>query len=286
MPVSVKAFFDKATSTLSYVVYEGDGGAAAIVDPVLEFDYASGRTGTAFADGIAGFVRDRGLSLAWILETHVHADHLSAAAYLRRTLGGRIGIGRRVVEVQKRFAGVYAMPPEFRQDGGQFDHLFADGETFRIGSLEGRVIATPGHTPDSVSYLVGDALFVGDTIFMPDGGTARCDFPGGSARELYASVRKLLALPPETRIFVCHDYQPNGRDLAWETTVAEQRAANIHVRDGVTEDEFVAMRTERDRKLGMPALIIPSIQVNIEAGELPPPAENGVRCLRLPIDTF
>ncbi|WP_207476759.1 MBL fold metallo-hydrolase [Arenibaculum pallidiluteum] len=284
MPVIVEAFFDKPTSTLSYVVFDGDGGSAAIIDPVLGFDYASGRTSTAFADGIAAFVRARRLSVAWILETHVHADHLSAAAYLRKELGGTVGIGRRVVEVQKRFAGVYAMPPEFRQDGGQFDHLFRDGETFRVGSAEGRVIATPGHTPDSVSYYIGDAVFVGDTLFMPDGGTARCDFPGGSAHELYGSIRRLLALPPETRMFVCHDYQPNGREIAWQTTVAAQRSANIHTHDGISEDQFVAMRTERDRTLGMPALIIPSIQVNIEAGQLPKPDDNGLRYLKLPLD--
>ncbi|HET8729094.1 MAG TPA: MBL fold metallo-hydrolase [Alphaproteobacteria bacterium] len=286
MPALVQPFFDKATSTVSYVTYDAPGGTGAVIDPVLDYDAAAGRTRTASVEAILAFVAEQRLTIPWILETHVHADHLTAAAMLRERLGARIGIGASVVDVQERFAGVYNLPPTFRRDGSQFDHLFADGETLTIGRLSGSVLNTPGHTPDSVSYRIDDAVFVGDTLFMPDGGTARCDFPGGDARALYRSIRRLLSLPAETRIYVCHDYAPGGREIAWQTTVAEQRATNIHVRDGIGEDEFVALRTARDRTLSMPALIIPAVQVNITAGGLPAPEENGVSYLKVPLDTL
>lgn len=283
MRPTVKAFFDQSTSTISYVAFDRPGGTAAVIDPVLDFNYVSGRIRTESADAIAAFVAEQRLNVPWILETHVHADHLSAATYLHDRLGARIGIGCRVVEVQQRFRDVYGLT-DFHADGRPFDHLFQDGERFAIGDIEAQIIATPGHTPDSVSYLIGDAVFIGDTLFMPDGGTARCDFPGGDARTLFRSIRRLLELPPDTRMFVCHDYQPNGRAAAWQTTVAEQRAANIHVHDGTSEEAFAAFRTARDRTLSMPALIIPSVQVNVRAGQLPEPAPNGTRYLTLPLD--
>lgn len=286
MKPTVQAFFDPATWTVSYVVYEQPGSAAAIVDPVLDYDPKSGRTRTGSADRLLAFVREQGLRVEWILETHAHADHLSAAPYLRRQLGGRIAIGGEIRAVQDVFKRVFHLESGFRTDGTQFDHLFADGETFRIGNLEARAIATPGHTPACMAYQVGDAVFVGDTLFMPDVGTARCDFPGGDAHTLYRSIRRLLALPPETRLFMCHDYPPEGRAPAWETTVAAQRAGNIHVRDGVTEDTFVALRTKRDATLDMPVLILPSVQVNIRAGELPPPEANGVSYLKIPVNAL
>jgi glyoxylase-like metal-dependent hydrolase (beta-lactamase superfamily II) len=258
-----------------------------VIDPVLDFDPAAGRTDTRSADAIAGFVDKNRLAVEWILETHVHADHLSAAARLKAALGGRTGIGARVVDVQKRFAALFDVEQEFATDGRQFDRLFADGETFEVGGLAARVLHTPGHTPACATYLIGDAAFVGDTLFMPDYGTARCDFPGGDARTLFRSIRRILALPPETRLFLCHDYKAPGREVyAWETTVADQRAFNIHIRDGIDEDAFVALRTARDAELEMPRLILPSVQVNIRAGELPPPAANGIRYLKLPLNMF
>jgi glyoxylase-like metal-dependent hydrolase (beta-lactamase superfamily II) len=284
MHVPVEAFFDPATSTLSYVVVEPNGRACAIIDSVLDYDPAAGRTSTASADRIVAHVRARGLEVAWILETHAHADHLSAARHLKAELGGKIAIGARITEVQKIFKDIFNLERTFNTDGRQFDHLLADGETFMIGHQPARAIYTPGHTPACCTYLVGDCAFVGDTLFMPDGGTARADFPGGDARQLYRSIARILALPPETRIFVCHDYQPGGREPRWETTVAEERLRNIHVGGGRGEAEFVAMRTARDRTLGTPQLLIPSIQINIRAGDLPPPEDNRVRYLKVPLN--
>ena len=280
MTPQLQAFFDPATWTVTYVVH--DGARAAVIDSVLDYDPKSGRTRTTSADRVIAFVRGRGLKLEWILETHAHADHLSAAPYLKKQLGGRIAIGERIRDVQSVFRKVFNLHDEFPR----FDHLLADGERFRIGALEAEAIHVPGHTPADMAYRVGDAVFVGDTLFMPDVGTARADFPGGDARTLYRSIRRLLALPPETRLFVCHDYPPAGRAPKWETTVAEQRAANIHVRDGVSEDEFVAMRTARDRTLDMPTLILPSIQVNIRAGEMPPPEDDGRSYLKIPLNAL
>ena len=286
MRPNVDAFFDPATGTVSYVVYGTQGGPAAVIDPVLDYDPKSGRTATDSADRVVRRMREHRLKLEWILETHAHADHLSAAPYIRRQLGGRIAIGEQIRTVQGVFKRVFNLEPEFRLDGSQFDHLFADGETFRIGELSGEALHVPGHTPADVAYRIGDAVFVGDTLFMPDVGTARCDFPGGDAHVLYRSVRRLLALPPETRMFVCHDYPPEGRGPRWQTSVAEQRAANIHIHDGVSEEAFVAMRTARDRTLGMPALILPSIQVNIRAGDMPPPEADGKVYLKIPVNTL
>jgi len=283
----VTAFFDDDTFTVSYVVTDPASRVCAIVDSVLDFDPASGRTSRKSADRIIAFIRKRELKVDWILETHVHADHMSAAPYLRKELGGRVGIGFNVTVVQNTFGKVFNVEPEFRRDGSQFDHLFGDGETFRIGGIEAKAIYTPGHTPACMTYVIGDAAFVGDTMFMPDYGTARCDFPGGDARQLYRSIRKILALPPETRLFMCHDYKAPGRDeYRWETTVAEERAKNVHVHDGISEDEFVAMRKSRDATLGMPRLILPSVQVNMRAGDMPPPEANGARYLKLPIDAL
>lgn len=287
MNPEVKAFFDEATNTVSYLVCEPGGTHCAIVDPVLDYDAKSGRTSTVSADKIIADVRVRGLTVDWILETHAHADHLSGAPYLRKALGGRIGIGEHITQVQKIFKDVFNLESTFNTDGAQFDHLFKDGERFSIGSLEGRILHTPGHTPADITYVIGNAAFVGDTIFMPDFGTARTDFPGGDAAQLFQSARKVLELPPETRLFLCHDYKAPGRDeYVWETSVAEQRQGNVHVRDGVTEEEFVAMRTARDAKLAMPSLLLPSVQVNIRAGELPPEEGNGVRYLKIPIDAL
>ncbi len=286
MNPTVQAFFDPATWTVSYVVYEQPGSAAAIVDSVLDYDPKSGRTRTTSADRLIAFVREQNLTVEWILETHAHADHLSAAPYLKKQLGGKIAIGGDIKTVQDVFKRVFHLEPGFRTDGSQFDHLFADGETFVIGKLQAQAIATPGHTPACMAYQIGDAVFVGDTLFMPDVGTARCDFPGGSAPTLYRSIRKLLALPPETRLFMCHDYPPAGREPTWETTVAAQRANNIHVRDGIAEQDFVAMRTKRDATLEMPVLILPSVQVNIRAGDMPPPEANGVSYLKIPVNAL
>jgi glyoxylase-like metal-dependent hydrolase (beta-lactamase superfamily II) len=282
----VTAFFDKDTFTVTYVVAEPDGPACAVVDAVLDFDPKSGRTSTRSADLVADFMMREGLRLEWILETHAHADHLTAAPHLRERLGGLVAIGEDIVRVQETFARLFNFEAGFRSDGSQFDRLWRDGERFAIGGLEAKVLATPGHTPDSVTYLVGDAAFVGDTLFMPDYGTARCDFPGGDPRMLYRSIRRILALPPETRLFMCHDYGPNGRPYAWETTVAEERAKNVHVREGMGEEEFVKLRTDRDRTLPTPALLLPAVQVNIRAGRFPPPEANGVSYLKLPLNAL
>jgi glyoxylase-like metal-dependent hydrolase (beta-lactamase superfamily II) len=283
---TIEPFFDPRTWTVSYVVSDAATGSAAVIDAVLDFDYKSGRTGTQSADAILAYLGERGLQVEWILETHAHADHLSAARYLQGRVGGRIAIGENIREVQATFKKLYNLERNFLPDGSQFDHLFRDGETFRIGALEVKALLVPGHTPADMAYVVGDAVFVGDTLFMPDVGSARADFPGGDARVLYRSMRRLLALPPQTRIFVCHDYPPQGREARWETTVAEQRASNIHVRDGISEDEFVAMRKARDATLEVPTLILPSIQVNVRAGQLPPPDENGVSYLRIPLNAL
>ena len=262
-----------------------NGRAAAIIDSVLDFDYASGRTDTASADAIIDHIRREGLEVAWILETHVHADHLSAAPYLQQKLGGRIGIGENITIVQDTFGKVFNEGTEFQRDGSQFDRLFKDGDSFHIGQVRADVLHTPGHTPACLTYVIGDAAFVGDTLFMPDYGTARCDFPGGSAEEMYASVQRILALPDETRIFVCHDYKAPGRDeYAWETTVGEQKAKNVHVGGGTPKDAFVKMRTDRDATLGMPKLIIPSLQVNMRAGQMPPADDKGDVFLKVPIN--
>jgi glyoxylase-like metal-dependent hydrolase (beta-lactamase superfamily II) len=284
MQPEVHSLFHKESNTIAHVVHEPGGRHCAIIDAALDFDQAAGRTGTAFADQIVAFVRARALEVAWILETHAHADHLSAAPYLKARLGGRIGIGEHITDVQKLFKELFNVEKTFNTDGSQFDHLFKDGERFTVGTLEGRVLHTPGHTPACVTYVIGDAAFVGDTLFMPDGGTARADFPGGDAAILYRSIEKILALPPETRLFVCHDYGPGGRAIAWQTTVAEERAKNIHVHAGVSEAEFVKMRTERDKTLAVPQLLIPSIQINMRAGELPPPEDNGVSYIKIPLN--
>lgn len=284
MQPHVHAFFDQATWTLTYVVKDPNSKACAIVDSVLDYDASSGRTKTESADQVIAYVREHDLTVEWILETHVHADHLSAAPYLHRALGGQIGIGSHITDVQTIFGNLFNAEPEFRRDGSQFDRLFSDGDQFTIGGMTAEALHTPGHTPACMAYHIGDALFVGDTLFMPDFGTARCDFPGGDARVLFQSVQKLLAFPPETRMFMCHDYMPNGRELKYECTVADQKAENIHVRDGISEDDFVAMRTAKDQTLDMPKLILPSVQVNMRAGELPPAEDNGVRYLKIPLD--
>jgi glyoxylase-like metal-dependent hydrolase (beta-lactamase superfamily II) len=282
----VIAFFDDATNTVSYVVRDPTSDACAIVDSVMDIDYAAGRIAYESADRIVEYVRAHGLRVEWLIETHVHADHLSAAQYLQRELGGRIGIGERIVQVQETFGKVFNEGAEFPRDGSQFDRLFADGDTYRIGNLEAVALHTPGHTPACMTHVVGDAAFVGDTLFMPDGGTARADFPGGDARTLYRSIQRLLSLPPQTRLFMCHDYGPNGREIRWETTVAEERAQNIHVRDGIDEERFVRMRTERDATLSMPRLILPSLQVNMRAGQLPPADIDDRRFLKIPLDAL
>jgi glyoxylase-like metal-dependent hydrolase (beta-lactamase superfamily II) len=283
MRPDVHPFLHVPTSTWSYVVSDRDSRAAAVIDPALDFDIHSGRCWTAAADEIVAHVRRERLKLEWIFETHAHADHLSAAPHIKASLGGRIAIGDGIRKVQQTFREVFNLGPEFPVDGRQFDRLLGDGEEFRIGSLALRAIPTPGHTGDSLSYLIGDAVFVGDTIFMPDGGTARCDFPGGDAAVLYASIRRLYELPAETRVFVCHDYGPGGRELRCETTIAAERAGNIHLRDGVTEAEFVAMRQKRDSGLAVPNLLYPSVQVNIRAGQPPAPEANGGHYLKLPL---
>ena len=282
----VKAFFDKDTWTVSYVVYEKPGSACAIIDSVLDYDPKSGRTTTRSADELISFVRAQDLRVSWILETHAHADHLTAAPYLQKQLGGQIGIGEHIRTVQQVFKNVFNLEPEFAVDGSQFDTLFTDNQRFSIGNLEGEVIFLPGHTPACTAYKIGDAVFVGDTIAMPDVGTARCDFPGGDARQLYRSIKKLLSLPPETRLFMCHDYPPAGRDVCYETTVADERAHNIHVHDGIDEDAYVAMRTQRDAGLAMPVLILPAVQVNIRAGNLPPAESNGTVYLKIPVNAL
>lgn len=285
MTPAVKAFFDDQTFTVSYVVYEPQGRACAIIDSVLDFDHASGRTTTASADQIIDYVRSHDLRVEWILESHVHADHLSAAPYLQQELGGKIGIGAQIVTVQDTFGKVFNEGTEFQRDGSQFDALFSEGDSFHIGQMRGDVLHTPGHTPACLTYVIGDAAFVGDTLFMPDFGTARCDFPGGSSATLYASIQKILTLPDETRIYVGHDYKAPGRDeYAWETTVGEQKALNVHIGQGRSIEEFVEMRDARDATLAMPRLILPSLQVNMRAGQMPPADEDGDVFLKLPIN--
>jgi glyoxylase-like metal-dependent hydrolase (beta-lactamase superfamily II) len=286
MQPSVQSFFDHATSTVTHVVSAGPGTACAIIDSVLDFDPKSGRTSTRSADAVIAFVRSQELRVEWLLETHAHADHMSAAPYLADQLGGRIGIGSDIRTVQHAFANIYNLHPRAPEDGSQFDQLFAADSSFTIGRLEALAMHVPGHTPADMAYRIGDAVFVGDSLFMPDLGTARCDFPGGSAQAMYQSVRRILALPDATRLFMCHDYPPAGREARWETTVAEQRAHNVHVHDGITEQQFVEMRTKRDATLDMPTLILPAIQVNLNAGRLPDAEENGVRYLKIPINAF
>ena len=280
----VSAFFDEATFTITYVVSDPDTRRAAVIDPVLDFDPASGRTSTSSADEIIAHVESENLGIDWILETHVHADHLSGTPYVREKLGGKAAIGADVTAVQETFKGIFNLK-DLATDGSQFDHLFADNETFDVGSIAARIIATPGHTPACITYVIGDAAFVGDTLFMPDFGSARTDFPGGNATQLYESIQKILSLPDDTRLFMCHDYKAPGRDVyAWETSVAEQRANNIHINDKVSKDSFVEMREGRDSQLGMPKLILPSLQVNLRAGRLPDPEDNDIRYLKIPLD--
>ena len=280
----VKGFFDPATNTISYVVKDPGSNACAIIDSVMDIDYAAGRITYDHADEIIAYVKQKGLRVDWVIETHVHADHLSAAPYIQNALGGKIGIGRNITVVQDTFGKVFNEGTEFQRDGSQFDKLFEDGDSYAVGGMECVAIHTPGHTPACMTHVMGDAAFVGDTLFMPDGGSARADFPGGDAGQLYDSIQKVLALPDETRLFMCHDYGPNGRDIAFETTVAEEKAHNIHVGGGKTRDEFIRFRTERDAQLDMPKLIIPSLQVNMRGGELPPPDEDGKRFLKVPIN--
>jgi glyoxylase-like metal-dependent hydrolase (beta-lactamase superfamily II) len=282
----VQPFFHADSSTWSYVVADAESGRAAVIDPALDFDPKAARTGTRSVDSVIAWVRERGFALDWILETHAHADHLSAAQHVKRQLGGKVAIGAGICAVQETFAPIFGLDDGFARDGSQFDRLFADGETFRVGGIAAQVIAVPGHTADSVAYLVGDALFVGDSLFMPDGGSARCDFPGGDAATLYRSIQRLFALPDATRVFVCHDYGPGGREVRCETSIGDEKRDNIHLRSGIDEEAFVRMRRERDATLAVPTLLLPSIQVNIRAGELPPAAVNGVRYLKLPLDTL
>ncbi len=287
MNPEVKTFFDEATYTATHVAWDPETKKAAIIDSVKDYDPKSGRTETRSADALIAYIQSEGLSVEWILETHVHADHLTAAPYLKDKLGGKIAIGAAIDKVQGVFKRVFNVEESFATDGRQFDHLLQDGETFTIGTLDARVMHTPGHTPACATYVIGDAAFVGDTLFMPDFGTARCDFPGGDPRQLYQSIHKILALPSETRLFLCHDYKAPGRDdYAWETTVAAERERNIHVHDGISEDAFVKMRSERDQKLDMPVLILPSVQVNMRAGDMPPAEDNGVRYLKIPVDAL
>jgi glyoxylase-like metal-dependent hydrolase (beta-lactamase superfamily II) len=280
----VTAFFDPATNTVSYVVKDPGSKACAVIDSVMDIDYAAGRIAYQSADKIIDFITQAGLKLEWLIETHVHADHLSGAPYIQSKLGGKIGIGEKITVVQETFGKIFNEGTEFQRDGSQFDRLFKDGDTYRIGAMKAFVLYTPGHTPACMTHVIGDAAFVGDTLFMPDGGSARADFPGGNARDLYRSIQRILSLPSEMRLFMCHDYGPNGREIRWETTVAEQHAHNIHVHDGITEDEFVATREARDRTLQMPKLIIPSLQINMKAGKLPPPESDGKRYLKVPIN--
>jgi glyoxylase-like metal-dependent hydrolase (beta-lactamase superfamily II) len=282
----VHGIFDPATWTVTYVVYEKEGSACAIIDSVLDYDPKSGRTSTESADKVIAFVREKNLTVSWILETHAHADHLTAAPYLKAQLGGQTAIGDHITTVQHVFKGIFNLEPSFKEDGTQFNHLLKENEVFAIGNLMAHTLFVPGHTPACVAYQMGDAVFVGDTLFMPDVGSARCDFPGGDAKTLYASTRKLLSLPPETRLFMCHDYPPNDRPVRFETTVAEQRAHNIHLHDGIDEAEFIRMRTTRDAMLAMPVLILPAVQINIRAGEMPPKEDNGVSYLKIPVNAL
>jgi len=282
----VVSFFDAATNTISYIVRDPSSDACAVIDSVMDIDYAAGRITHDGADRIIDHIRRRGWRLEWLIETHVHADHLSAAPYIQRELGGRLGIGENITVVQETFGKIFNEGTEFQRDGSQFDRLFKDGDSYWIGTMNAFVLHTPGHTPACMTHVVGDAAFVGDTLFMPDGGSARADFPGGDARTLYRSIQRVLALPGETRLFMCHDYGPNGRDIQWETTVADERAHNIHVGNGADEDSFVAMREARDATLSMPRLIIPSLQVNMRAGNLPPADDTGRAFLKVPLNTL
>jgi glyoxylase-like metal-dependent hydrolase (beta-lactamase superfamily II) len=282
----VVPFFDAPTNTISYIVRDPNSAACAVIDPVADIDYAAGRITHASADRIVDRIKADGLRLEWLIETHVHADHLSAAPYIRERLGGRIGISDKIAVVQQTFGEIFAEGPAFRRDGSQFDRLFADGDRYEIGNLAATALHTPGHTPACMTHVIGDAAFVGDTLFMPDAGSARADFPGGDARALFRSMRRILALDPATRLFMCHDYGPAGREIRWESTVAEQRRANIHVRDGISESEFVAMREARDRTLDMPRLILPSLQVNMRAGSMPPSDATGRVFLKVPVNAL
>jgi glyoxylase-like metal-dependent hydrolase (beta-lactamase superfamily II) len=284
MNPQVMSFYDPLTFTFTHVVYDRVGGRAAVVDPVLDYDSASARTSTVSADRVLDFVREHELSVDWILETHAHADHLSAAAYMKKVTGAKVAIGRGITQVQERFKVLFGLETEFAADGSQFDQLFDDGDTFHIGALTARVIGTPGHTDDSLTYLIGDAAFVGDTVFAPDTGTARADFPGGDARKLYRSIQKLFALPDNVRLYLCHDYPPTEREVSAQTSIHDQQQGNIHVRTGTNEDAFVAMRMQRDATLAVPKLILPALQINIGAGELPAAESNGIRYLRLPLN--
>ncbi|SFU73388.1 Glyoxylase, beta-lactamase superfamily II [Nitrosomonas eutropha] len=287
MQPNIQAFFDPVTWTVSYVVFDKPGGHCAIIDPVLDYDPKSGRTKHHSADVLIKFVRSKKLTTDWILETHAHADHLSSAHYLKQELGGKTAIGNRISDVQQVFKKLFNMGADFQPNGSQFDHLFDDGDTFVLGELQGKVIFVPGHTPADLAYQFDDAIFIGDTMFMPDIGTARADFPGGDARQLYRSIRRLLNnYPPETRLFMCHDYPPGDRPVQWESTVADQRTNNIHVQDGISEDEFVAMRTARDATLDVPVLILPSVQVNVRAGQMPPAEDNGTVYLKIPVNVL
>ena len=282
---SIAGFFDEATFTVSYVVHDPATGEAAIIDSVLDYEAASGRTSHGSADRIIEYINKSNLKVNWLIETHAHADHISAAPYLQEKLGGQLAIGAEIIRVQDVFGKLFNAGADFKRDGSQFDHLFTDGETFSLGGIEGIALHVPGHTPADMAFIIGDAAFVGDTIFMPDFGTARADFPGGDAHQLFQSIRRLLSLPEETRLFLCHDYKAPGRDeFAWETTVGQQRRENVHVKDGVSEDEFVEMRTTRDKTLAMPNLIMPSVQVNIRGGHLPDPEENGVSYIKIPVN--
>ena len=283
---TTQAFFNPKTLTVTYVVSDSATRRTAVIDPVLDYDFKSGHTSSTSADQVLGYLSEHALQVDWILETHAHADHLSGARYLQQRVGGRIAIGEHIRVVQATFKDLYNLERSFLPDGSQFDHLFKDGEAFRIGEVEATAMLVPGHTPADMAYLIDGAVFVGDTLFMPDVGSARADFPGGDARQLYASMRRLLDLPPETTMYVCHDYPPATREARWKTTVAEQRAHNIHVRDGISEEEFVAMRQARDATLEVPTLILPSIQVDVRAGQLPPPDANGVSYLRIPLNTL
>jgi glyoxylase-like metal-dependent hydrolase (beta-lactamase superfamily II) len=285
MGPNITAFFDYVTNTISYVVRDPNGSACAIIDSVLDFDFASGRTDTQSADKLINFVTENKLDVQWLLESHVHADHLSAAPYIQMKVGGKIGIGSRITDVQETFGKIFNEGTEFQRDGSQFDKLFAEGDTFHVGQLRGDVLHTPGHTPACLTYVIEDAAFVGDTLFMPDFGTARCDFPGGSSERLFSSIQKILELPDDTRIFVGHDYKAPGRDkYAWETTVGEQKKKNIHIKSGKSKDDFVKLRNERDAKLAMPKLIVPSLQVNMRAGNMPEPDEQGDVFIKVPIN--
>lgn len=286
MTMLVKHFFDAGSSTLTYVVSDTSTRSCAIIDPVLDLDYASGTLSTDSADSVIDFIESKGLQLEFILETHIHADHLSSAPYIKSKLGGNIAIGAHITKVQKTFGAIFSEGAGFARDGSQFDWVLSDGDTFRVGALEGEALHVPGHTPACMAYHIEDALFVGDTLFMPDAGTARCDFPGGDARALYQSCQRLMSLPEETRVFVCHDYQPDGRELSFVATVAEHRQHNIHVGGVISADEFVAMREARDATLDMPTLILPSLQVNMRAGHLPPPDDQGRLFLKVPINAF